>query len=236
MNRLPWSGRTEIAPGLWRIRAGVVAFFLLRDAGGIGLIDTGWLGARAQIRSALVELGSSWSEVNLVLLTHGHIDHTGNAHWIQQQSSAARLLVHVADTAHVRTGHPYRGLSRVCGLLETMARPVAGFQPPQIHGHFADGEVIPRFGGLRVVHLPGHTAGHCGFVHEASGLLICGDLFSTTLGLFHWPPAVLNSEPAQLAATRTRAAALPVRGFLPSHCDDAAPETQRARFLAAFRA
>lgn len=223
-------GFAQITAGIWRLRSDITAFYLLRDELGFGLIDTGWLGGRKALALALASLGADWSELNLIVLTHGHIDHTANAAWVQARAPA-RLWVHAADVLHVRGRPAYRGWSRVCGWLEAVARPLVGYRAPEIHGTFRDAELLPRFGGLRVVHLPGHTAGHCGLVHVASGLLFCGDLFSTTLGLFHWPPPVLNSAPERLLASRHRAAGLGVRGFLPCHCDDASPEVQRERFL-----
>lgn len=224
-------GIVQIAPDLWRLRANIVANYLLRDEEGVVLIDTGWVGGRGLLERALTQIGAGWAEVNLILLTHGHIDHVGNAAWIQGLAPRARLLVHAADAAHTRGRHVYRGWSRGCALLEALARPLTRFRAPEIHGHFVDGEVVPRAGGLRIVHLPGHTAGHCGIVHAPSGLLFCGDLFSTTLGVFHWPPPFLNSAAEHFPATHAKAAALEVRGFLPAHCDNAAPERQRERFL-----
>jgi len=221
----------ELAPNLWRLRANIVACYLLRDAEGFGLIDSGWIGSRALIGRALRAQGADWSALDLLLLTHGHIDHVGNAAWLQERSPALCARVHAADLDHACGRHVYRGLSRVCGWLETVARPLTGFRAPRLAQPLAEGEVIERFGGLEVVHLPGHTAGHCGLIHRATGWLFCGDLFSTTLGIFHWPPPFLNSAAAAFPATHARAAALPVSGFLPAHCDNANPARQRERFL-----
>lgn len=226
---------TELAPGLWRLRANITACYLLRDADGLGLIDTGWLGGRSLLTRILRELGADWSELHLLMLTHGHLDHAGNAAWIQARAPQARLFVHAADAAHVRGEHEYRGVSRLCGWLERFGGAASGFRPPRVDGHFVDGEEIARFGGLQVVHLPGHTAGHCGFVQRSTGWLFCGDLFSTTLGVFHWPPPFLNSAAEHLPTTHARAAALEVSGFLPAHCDNASPARQRERFLRGMR-
>jgi glyoxylase-like metal-dependent hydrolase (beta-lactamase superfamily II) len=40
---------------------------------------------------------------------------------------------------------------------------------------FTEGDVIPAAGGLRVLHTPGHSPGHCSFLHEPSGVLVTGD-------------------------------------------------------------
>ena len=52
-------------------------------------------------------------------------------------------------------------------------------QPAIIDVPIADGDELPFWGGLRVVHLPGHTLGHCGFYSKAHDLLFSGDLFAS---------------------------------------------------------
>jgi glyoxylase-like metal-dependent hydrolase (beta-lactamase superfamily II) len=44
-----------------------------------------------------------------------------------------------------------------------------------VDGTFAEGELLPVAGGLRVLHTPGHSPGHCSFLHEPSGVLVTGD-------------------------------------------------------------
>lgn len=55
---------------------------------------------------------------------------------------------------------------------------------------------ISSLGGLRAVHLPGHTAGHTGYFCESRRLLFCGDLFASYGQLSHRPPAVFNEDSA----------------------------------------
>src|SRR5207248_8153 len=51
------------------------------------------------------------------------------------------------------------------------------YRPVKIDVAIADGDVLPLWGGLRVVHLPGHTLGHCGFYSVRHDLLFSGDLW-----------------------------------------------------------
>ena len=45
----------------------------------------------------------------------------------------------------------------------------------RVASEFADGELLPVAGGLRVIHTPGHSPGHCSFLHEPTGCLVTGD-------------------------------------------------------------
>jgi hydroxyacylglutathione hydrolase len=58
---------------------GWVNFFLLSTASGCLLIDTGSASARTKLLAELERLGCTAGSLNLVLLTHGDYDHTGNA-------------------------------------------------------------------------------------------------------------------------------------------------------------
>ena len=115
----------------------------------------------------------------------------------------------------------------------------AGSRPPgrrllrrqigQVDHTFADGDVLPFWGGLQVVHLPGHTRGHCGFYSARHDLLFSGDLFASYFFNTHLPPPILNSVPAEFTASLARVAALHPRWIVPNHYDylDGAKHRQR---------
>jgi len=46
---------------------------------------------------------------------------------------------------------------------------------------FGDGALLD--GGIRVIHTPGHSPGHCSFLHEGTGVLITGDALFNVRGL-----------------------------------------------------
>lgn len=48
--------------------------------------------------------------------------------------------------------------------------------PAAAHTEIVDGQLLPLAGGIRVVHTPGHTLGHCAFLLERDGrVLSVGD-------------------------------------------------------------
>lgn len=103
-------------------------------------------------------------------------------------------------------------------------------QPAKIDVPLADGDALPFWDGLRVVHLPGHTLGHCGFYSAQHDLLFSGDLFSSYFFNVHVPPAILNSAPELLPATHEKVLRLNPRLMVPQHYDVLDGALHRRRF------
>ena len=198
------------------IQSLLVSCHLLVDGREAVLIDTGLAGEPWRIRRLVARLGLQPASIKAVLLTHGHLDHAGNLAWVKQWSGA-RILAHPAEQAHLDGRFPYRGVSRWCGRLESLGRRVLGYRPAAIDESLADGQLLPYWGGLRVVHLPGHTAGHCGFLSERDGLLFAGDLFASYRPRAHLPPPIFNAFPDLIPGSLEKARRLPLRGIVPSH-------------------
>ena len=102
--------------------------------------------------------------------------------------------------------------------------------PAKIDVALADGDELPFWGGLTVVHLPGHTLGHCGFYSRRHDLLFSGDLFASYFFMVHQPPAILNSAPELIPASLERARDLDPRLMVPQHYDVLDGLLHRRRF------
>jgi glyoxylase-like metal-dependent hydrolase (beta-lactamase superfamily II) len=68
-----------------------------------------------------------------------------------------------------------------------------------------------------VVHLPGHSAGHCAFWSERHRLLFIGDLAAVWTWRTTFPPPIFNSQPEFLMNSLRRAAALNPEFVVPNH-------------------
>lgn len=227
----PWFAR-NVPPGVFTIRGLMgVCHLLVDEHGDAVLLDTGLLGERTQIRWMVRRLGLEPASIKAILLTHGHLDHGANAAWAQRFTGAP-LYAHPAEQAHLDGTYPFQGAARWCGRLERVGYNVLNYRPARIDRFIADGDELPFWGGLRVVHLPGHTEGHCGFYSARHDLLFSGDLFASYFYNVHFPPRFLNSRPDLLGDSVRKAIALNPRWIVPQHYDVLDGELHRRRFRA----
>lgn len=213
---------------LLQVRCPGVCFYVLRDGDELYLIDSGFVGGVHFLEQALKSRGWSNLPIRGIILTHGHLDHTLNVQSIVEKSGCW-VAVHPLDEAHCRGVYPYRNQAAVCGYLEHMGRTIFNYRTFNIDRWLEEDQVLPIWGGLRVVHLPGHTDGHCGFYSEADQLLFTGDLIASHEFISHRPPNILNSRPDQIQPSLTKALSYELSGIAPNHCDRASYRKHLAR-------
>jgi glyoxylase-like metal-dependent hydrolase (beta-lactamase superfamily II) len=215
-------------PNLHSIRGLMGCCHLLIEDDSALLIDTGLCGERFQISRILRRRGLGDSALVAVLLTHGHLDHTGNLAWAKR--NGARVYAHLAEQQHINGKFNYTGVTKWCGRLEAVGRFITNYQPEEIDVAISEGDQLPFWGGLSVIHLPGHTEGHCGFYSAKHDLLFCGDMFASYFFNCHRPPTILNSAPDKLASSYQRILELNPKWILPGHYDFFDAELHRRRF------
>lgn len=221
----------SIPPGLHRIRTPIVSSHVLVDENGrVVVIDAGFVGTPRRIQRLFRRLNLEPQAVEAIILTHGHIDHAANTSWLRTWTGAP-VYAHPAERAHVAGAYPYRGVARVCGILELLARTVIRYRSAPIDRILADGEILPFWGGLRVVHLPGHTLGHCGFWSEPHQLLFIGDLVAISWYGTVFPPPIFNSAPHLLRASLHKAVEFHPHRVIPNHYARLEPAIMATRFL-----
>ncbi len=172
-----------VVPGVYRVNLGMVNVFLLVDGDALTLIDTGVPGSAPKILEAVRSLGKQAKDINHILLTHLHADHVGSANELRE-ASGADISMHPLDAALTEQGiimrqerTPAPGLVNSI-ILGFMKRQVPGMhaRPTHIDCMLEDGQELPIAGGLKVVHTPGHTAGHVSFLwQQQGGVLFVGD-------------------------------------------------------------
>jgi glyoxylase-like metal-dependent hydrolase (beta-lactamase superfamily II) len=206
-----------VPKGLHPVSAFLVNCHVLVDEHGrVVVIDSGFVGSRKKFENVFTRLGLKASAVDAILLTHGHLDHTANLAWLKEWTGAP-VFAHPLEQQHIDGTWPYRGISRVCGWMEAAGRRLVRYEPIQLDRTFSDNDRLPFWGGLRVVHLPGHSAGHCGFWSERNQLLFIGDLAAIWTWRTTFPPPIFNSQPELLRASLRRAAALNPEFVVPNH-------------------
>jgi glyoxylase-like metal-dependent hydrolase (beta-lactamase superfamily II) len=146
-----------------------VRCFVVADAGGVVLVDTGTPGRSEAIGAALARVSAAWSDVTDIVLTHSHFDHVGSLAESARLASRATVWVGAQDADEV----------------------------PAIDGRavrqLADGD---RVGSMHVLHTPGHTPGHVSLLYEAASVLFIGDLVGSEDGALTFGPAAFTADPA----------------------------------------
>jgi glyoxylase-like metal-dependent hydrolase (beta-lactamase superfamily II) len=188
-----------LAAGVWRIPTvggSLVNSYLFEDPdGGLTLVDTGLKGrGPKRILEGLSALGKRPDQVRRILLTHSHFDHGGGARGVVEQTRAP-LATHEIEAPYLSRGRPpsYAGTKPLLRLLN--------MRPPKVEmvdasSTFRDGDVLEVGGGsLRVLHTPGHTPGHCAFLHQPTGVLITGDSIFNWRNRMTWSIAAFCSDP-----------------------------------------
>jgi glyoxylase-like metal-dependent hydrolase (beta-lactamase superfamily II) len=215
--------------GVHMVRGVMSVPLLLVDPEGAVLIDTGFPGDAPRIRHRMEKLRLGPENLRAILLTHGHIDHAGCAATIKTWSGAP-LYAHPLDQPHIDGTFPYTGMARVCGGLERAGRAVTGYERTSIDVPLAEGDLLPFWGGLRVIHLPGHTVGHCGFYSERHGVLFSGDLWVRFMMRTQVSPRIFTDAPGLVWPSMRKARAIGARWIIPGHFDFPDATRLRRRF------
>ncbi len=216
--------------GIYAIRGYHGCFHLLVDNARheAVLIDAGLVGEMSQLKHVLKEHAMDWSGIRAILLTHGHLDHTGNLARLKELTSAP-ILAHPLEQPHIDGHYPYTGAARLCGLMEATGRHAFHYRGATIDQFLTPEMELPYWGGLRVLHLPGHAEGHCAFYSDRFDLLFSGDLFASYWFSVHLPPSFLNSCPEKFPVSLQRVRELNPRRVIPNHYDRLDSELHRRR-------
>ena len=222
---------TEVAEGVRRLTNGVSNFYLIEEAGKLVLVDAGAPKDWALFTRAVGGLGKVAGDLDAVLLTHAHTDHTGFAEQART-TTGARVWVHEQDVQMARTGKvgPRDGKTRAYLLRGAFWRTalVLGMRgatkiiPVREVSGFGDGEVLDVPGSPRVVHAPGHTGGSAAISLEDRSILFTDDVLCTHNAYTgrtgpQIMPSGLNDDTPQALASLANLAGIKADMLLPGH-------------------
>lgn len=215
-----------------QIRCPMVCCYAVRVNECVYLIDTGFVGGVKAIERALDQEGWRGLPVKGILLTHGHLDHTLNAASLAERHQAW-VVAPAADRLLLNGDFRVTGLGWVGGAMQQLGAVFFHYRKVEdITWYEEDAlEVFPD--GLSTVKLPGHTAGHSGFLFGRH--LFCGDVFASFGAATHLSPRIFNEDTELAKKSLLEVAKMDIDGVFPHHCDRAPPEIhlERLRGIAA---
>lgn len=187
-------------------RYGAVNTYRIGDT----LVDTGHVCPASTDRLQTALDGGVLAGVDRVVLTHPHIDHVGGSMTVEAASRLPHVVYSGADDllpryeSYVREAREEMA-DLVTGLIGPESREAArdGADPYfPLDIDYAEGDIpiervvsngdTARVGPYQceVVHTPGHSRQHMALYHEASGVMLSGDIVSTNghfmYGPIHW--------------------------------------------------
>jgi glyoxylase-like metal-dependent hydrolase (beta-lactamase superfamily II) len=174
----------EIRPGVWMIEGGnkgryPFAHSIYVEGDDNLLIDTG---AGQHLEEVALKTGQ-------VVLSHYHRDHVTYNHLFKR----ALFSIHNEDAPGVESISAFFSLSGLSQIdIEAYWKMVnqAAFSATTISRYLQDGDKfdLGRF-TLEVLHLPGHTPGHCGFMIRDYNLIFSADIDMTKFGPWYGNPS-----------------------------------------------
>ncbi|MFI6417189.1 MBL fold metallo-hydrolase [Streptomyces sp. NPDC050842] len=161
-----------------------------------------------------LSLVDSAPPADMALVSHAHEDHVAGL-----GSYKVPVRIHEKDLAALRSR---RVMAASYGLPPEATEQTATMLRDHFHVRdrtdatgFTDGTVFDLGGRtVTVVHLPGHTAGHCGFLIEPDGFLFVADIDLTSFGPYYGD---VGSSLTDFEASMRRCRAIDARWYGTAH-------------------
>jgi glyoxylase-like metal-dependent hydrolase (beta-lactamase superfamily II) len=180
----------QVHERVWRVpspyEGGTVTQVYIVRGAVTALVDTGVFGTPTRdVAPALATLGLSLSDVDMVVNTHGHMDHLGGNAEVKD-AGGAQIALHRADqpladsndfhAQRLRELFPVVDADHLRPAREAMTMRLLG-RAIGVDRLLDDGDTVELGADVKltVVHTPGHTVGSVCYYWEAAGILFTGD-------------------------------------------------------------
>ncbi len=178
----PWIAHTNgiTTVDAFYTRPGYAAIHVIEREGRVALVDAATNDAVPHLLGALQGLGVDLAAVEMVFITHVHLDHAGGAGRLMQELPNARAVAHPRAVQHlvdpsrlIRASRDVYGRERFEALYG-MPLPI---EPERIL-QTRDGDQLTLGGSqFEVLHTPGHALHHHALYDIDSASVFTGDTF-----------------------------------------------------------
>lgn len=210
------------------VRPGFAAVHLIERDGHVAIVDTGTNDSVPLVLEALEALGLARKAVDVVFITHVHLDHAGGAGALMQALPRARAIAHPRSVPHLRDPSRLVEASRVVygdAVFDALYGSPLPIEPERL-AETHDGERL-RLGPseFQVLHTPGHALHHHVLHDLDARAVFTGDTFGlsyraldTERGAFIVPTTTPTQfDPEQLVASVRRIVALAPESLYLTH-------------------
>lgn len=188
------------------------------DDGCLALVDSGFpLDARALARRLERSYGRG---PDVMIATHCHLDHMGSMARLTASFGGGEVVAH-RDDAPVMEGtlpYPTFKLDAVRAVYYKLLGPLYRYECVEVDRAVVDGETIDVFGGLEVIHVPGHTEGSIALYQPERKMLFTGDTIRNENDVLDGPPPRFTPDMERAwGGIAERLATLDFEVLLPGH-------------------
>ena len=165
-------------------RSGAIAAGLLAGPRGLALVDPGPASTLDALRAELARHGHRPADVDTVLVTHIHLDHSGAVGVLARENPRLQVYVHRRGAPHVVD--PSKLISSASRLYGGQMNRLWGeiLPVPAENVHALDGGEVLRIAGVevRVAYTPGHAVHHVSYFETSGGTVFAGDTGGIRVG------------------------------------------------------
>lgn len=190
-----------------RIRCGSVNSYLIEEHGRAILVDTGRNGSEEKILAQCRK-----TKVELILLTHGHVDHVQNTAYLKKKLGVP-VAIHKEDLSLIKDNFSeplrFQGMLGMA-VAEVSAKSSETDRIPEFTPEIFinEGDWLKDYGiNARIMGLPGHTRGSIGIDIDEKAAIV-GDalmnMFYPGLSLVYWDRAEMLKSADKISALGAR--------------------------------
>jgi glyoxylase-like metal-dependent hydrolase (beta-lactamase superfamily II) len=223
---------SEPSPGVYFVEGPASNWVVVHDETGFMIIDSGYPSDRPLVLESIRHLGLRPADARAMLITHGHVDHTGSAAYFSE-TYGTPILCAPEELAHVQGREKHQVTfgqvavrawrPRVFRWMAHVIKAGALKAKPATEARAWSAETLKKLPGKpEAVLLPGHTPGNVAILFPEAGAIAVGDSFVSghPLSRVRGPQMLhpmFHSDPVKALAATHRLDGIDASVVMPGH-------------------